>query len=278
MTQKTQVELAKKFQNMHKENRILVLPNAWDAGSAVIFEKEDFNAIGTTSAGISYCLGYPDGEFITFDDVLDTTKKIQKRISIPLSVDVERGYGNTNSEIIDNIKKIIQEGAVGINIEDGILEKKELSDMNEQCDLIQEISKIKDELGIDFVINARTDSFWLQTCKTKDEQLSQAIKRGNKYLKAGADCIFVPGLLEIEDIEILVQHIKGPVNIITTPSSPSVIELQKLGVARVSTGSGPVRASFAKIKKISNELKKDGTYNNIYKTTIAYDKINYIFK
>ncbi len=278
MNKTSQVELANKFQNMHKENRILVLPNAWDAGTAVIFEKEDFNAIGTTSAGISYSLGYPDGEFITFDDVLDTTQKILRRISIPLSVDVERGYGNTNSQIVSNIRKIIQEGAVGINLEDGILEEKELCDMQEQCDLIQEISKLKDSIGINFVINARTDSFWLGTAKTKDEQLSQAIKRGNKYLKAGADCVFVPGLLEINEIEMLVQHIKGPVNIITTPSSPGVKELQKLGVARVSTGSGPVRASFAKIKKISNELKKDGTYNNIYKTTIAYDKINYIFK
>lgn len=278
MTKETQSQLADKFQNMHKENRIIVLPNAWDAGSAVIFEKEGFSAIATTSAGISYSLGYPDGEIITFEDVLDTTKKIQKRISIPLSVDVERGYGNNTSEIVNNIQTIIEQGVVGINIEDGILAQKTLSDMNEQCKLISEISKIKNHLGINFVINARTDSFWLGTGKTKDEQLSQTIKRANKYLKAGADCIFVPGLLEVNEIEMLVQHIKGPVNIITTPSSPSIKELQKLGVARVSTGSGPVRASFALIKNISNELKDEGTYNNIYKTTIAYDKLNYIFK
>lgn len=278
MTKQTQIKLANKFQKMHKENKILVLPNAWDAGSAVIFERECFEAIGTTSAGISYALGYPDGEFITFDDVLDTTKKMQKRISVPLSVDVERGYSHTTIEIVNNIKKIIETGVVGINIEDGIVDKKELNDMQKQCDLITEIAKIKDTMGINFVINARTDSLWLGTAVTKDEQIQQAIQRANNYLKAGADCVFVPGLLEVEDIKTLVQQINGPLNIITTPITPSTNELEKLGVARVSTGSGPVRATFALIKNISNELKSKGTYNSIYKTTIAYDKINYIFR
>lgn len=278
MTKPTQIKLANNFQNMHKEKKILILPNAWDAGSAVVFEREGFEAIATTSAGISYSLGYPDGEFITFDDVLDTTKKIQKRISVALSVDVERGYSDTTIEIVNNIKNLIEAGVVGINIEDGILDKKELSDMQKQCDLIIEISKLKNTMGINFVINARVDSLWLATAVTKEKQIEQAIQRANSYLKAGADSVFVPGLLEVEDIKTLVQQINGPLNIITTPITPPTNELEKLGVARVSTGSGPVRATFALIKNISNELKNEGSYNSIYKTTIAYDKINDIFR
>ena len=278
MSTLTQKQLAEKFQNMHKSNKIVILPNAWDAGGAVIFEKEGFEAIGTTSAGISYSLGYSDGEFISIDDVLDTTKKIQKRISVPLSVDIERGYANTNEEIVKNIKAVINEGAVGINIEDGISDTKELSSLETQCELIKDIVKLKKDLDIDFFINARTDAFWLEIGDNKEELLSQSIKRANAYLKAGADCAFVPGALCVSDIKILVQHINGPLNIIATPASPSIKELEKLGVVRVSLGSGVVRASLAVIKSISAQVKEQGIFDNMYKTTIAYDKANYLFR
>jgi len=278
MTKQMQIDLAENFQNMHKEKNILVLPNAWDAGSAVMFEKEGFNAIGTTSAGISYSLGYPDGECITFDDVLDTTKKIIRRIGVALSVDIERGYGENSEEIVNNVKQIINAGAVGINIEDGILALKELVNKEEQSKLIYEISKIKDTLGVNFVINARTDCFWLSTSNNKEELLKQTIIRANDYIKAGADCVFVPGEFNENDITLLVSQINGPINIIATPSISSTNELQKLGVSRVSTGSAPVRATYALIKNISYELKNKGTFHNIYKTTIPYDKLNFILK
>lgn len=278
MSKETQKELAIKFQNMHKENKIIVLPNAWDTGSAVIFEKEGFEAIGTTSAGISYSLGYSDGESINIEDVLDSTKKIQKRISVPLSVDIERGYGSTNNAIIKNIKAVIQEGAVGINIEDGISASKKLTSLDTQCKLIEEIVQLKKELNIDFVINARTDTFWLEVDNNKDKLLIQSIKRSNAYLKAGADCAFVPGALGVKEIKILVQNITGPLNVIATPSSLSIKELQELGVKRVSLGSAVARASLAVIKNIANEVKTQGTFDNMYKTTIAYDKANYLFK
>ncbi|NQY94389.1 MAG: isocitrate lyase/phosphoenolpyruvate mutase family protein, partial [Campylobacteraceae bacterium] len=237
MSKETQIKLADQFQKMHKEKKILVLPNAWDAGGAVIFEKEGFSAIGTSSAGISYSLGYPDGEYISFDDILDTTKKIKKRISIPLSVDVERGYGKSHIEISENIQKVIEEGAVGINLEDGILNSKDLSDITYQCDLIEKISKLKDTLGINFVINARTDAYWLNISDDKTLLFEETVKRANLYLNAGADCIFVPGMLSSEEIKMFVDQIQGPLNIITTPNTPSIESLEKLGVARVSTGS-----------------------------------------
>lgn len=278
MNKEVQQKLAKEFHEMHSSNQILILPNAWDAGGAVIFEKEGFAAIGTTSAGISYSLGVSDGEFISIDDVLDTVTKIQKRITIALSVDCERGYGKTNEEIVQNIKAIIQAGAVGINIEDGLSSNCELINIDEQCKIIEDICTLKNELDINFVINARTDAFWLKIGETKEEQLSLSIKRANRYLKAGADCVFVPGVLTKADIEILVHHIHGPVNIIATPTSPNIQELQELGVSRVSLGSGPVRASLAIIKNIANEIIKEGTFHNMYKTTIAYDKANYLFK
>jgi len=278
MSKETQRELANQFQKMHTEKKILVLPNAWDAGGAVIFEKDGFSAIGTSSAGISYSLGYPDGEYISFDDIVDTTKKIKKRISIPLSVDVERGYGKDITATVQNIRIVIEEGAVGINLEDGLLNSQGLVDITKQCDLISEISKLKDALGINFVINARTDAYWLNLSTDKNVLFEQTVQRANLYLKAGADCIFVPGILDIEEIKMFVDEINGPINIIITPNTPSIDFLEKLGVARVSSGSAPARASYAQLKNISNELHNLGTYSNIFKTNIAYDKLNSIFK
>jgi len=278
MSKESQIKLANEFQKMHGDKKILVLPNAWDAGGAVIFEKEGFTAIGTSSAGISYSLGYPDGEYISFDDILDTTKKIKKRISIPLSIDVERGYGDTPNRIVQNIQSIIEEGAVGINLEDGLLNSKGLVSIEDQCLLISQISTLKDTLGINFVINARTDAYWLNLDTNKNNLLEETIKRANLYLEAGADCIFVPGILDIEEIKMFVDQINGPINIIITPNTPSIDFLEKLGVARVSSGSAPARATYAVLKNISNELHNFGTYSNIFKTNIAYDTLNSIFK
>jgi len=278
MPNKTQVKQAELFQEMHHKKKILVLPNVWDAGGAIIFEKQGFEAVGTTSAGISYSLGYPDGENITFDDILDNTTKIAKRASIALSVDVERGYGTNTQEIISNITRIIQAGAVGINIEDGILSSKEISDMGEQAKLIKEIRKIKQNTGINFVINARTDIFWLGVTGSKEELLEKVISRANVYLEAGADCIFVPGLFDRQDVQYLVKKINGPLNLIATATSLSIEELEDLGVSRFSTGSGPVRASFALINSIASELKNEGTLNTVFQNSISYDELNTIFE
>jgi len=278
MPKKTQVKQAELFQEMHHKKKILVLPNVWDAGGAIVFEKQGFEAVGTTSAGISYSLGYPDGESITFEDILDNTKKITKRASLAVSVDVERGYGTNTQEIISNITEIIQAGAVGINIEDGILSTKEISDMSEQAKLITKIAKIKQNLGINFVINARTDIFWLGVAGSKAELLEKVITRANVYLEAGADCIFVPGVFDRQDVQYLVKHIKGPLNLIATSTSLSLEELENLGVARFSTGSAPVRASFALINSIASELKNEGTFNTIFQNSISYDELNTMFE
>lgn len=277
MTQELQQELAQKFQKMHTSHKILVLPNAWDAGSCVIFEREGFEAIGTTSAGMSYSLGLSDGEFLTIDDILDATRKMQRRITAALSVDIERGYGKTHEKIVKNVQSIIQEGVVGINIEDGISFTNELTPLDEQCKIIQDLAQLKIQMNIDFVINARTDTLWLGIGGNREEQLSLSINRCNRYLSAGADCVFVPGSLNKEEIAMLVKQINGPLNIIATPSCPTIHELESLGVARVSLGSGPVRAALAVIKNIAHEVKNEGTFHTMYTTTIAYDEANDMF-
>ena len=277
MTKERQITLAQRFSDLHTAPQLLVLPNAWDAGSAVIFEKEGFSAVGTTSAGIAYSLGYPDGEQLTLGDLLEVEKRILRRLSVPLSVDIETGYGNDVAQVVNSVMQVVELGAVGINLEDGLSgASPRLLDLTEQCEKIDALGRLRRSIAVPFVINARTDVFWLQVGDA-EARLAEAVERAQAYLEAGADCIFVPGHLEPSLIRELTTAIPGPLNIIATPDCPSVAELEGLGVARLSLGSGPVRAALGITQKIARELKRRGTYASMYETTIPYEQANLLF-
>ena len=271
-----QRQQAENFQQLHKSDSLLVLPNAWDVASAVIFEKAGFKAIGTTSAGIAYSLGYPDGEYIELEDIIDCSKRLTKRINVPLSVDLETGFSTSLEGIQANVKQIIESGAVGINIEDGITQpSNSLTDIELQVERIQAISELKKDLGIPFVINARTDAFWLKMSEEKD-RLTLALERAKAYAEAGADCIFVPAMLNRDLVQTLVTEIPLPLNIIATPDGLSIAELEELSVARLSLGSGPARASLGLTQKIANELKQ-GSFESMIENALGYDSANKLF-
>jgi 2-methylisocitrate lyase-like PEP mutase family enzyme len=189
-------------------------------------------------------------------------------VQVPVSVDIEAGYGNNVNEIIESVKKIIATGIVGINIEDSIELSPDLIDEMEFCERIAAIRELSDSLGFHLVINARTDSFYTSTAPTK-EKLAESIRRGNKYREAGADCIFVQPVWEKETIATLVKEVNAPINILANPGigsgllPPSVLELQDLGVARLSLGSSLMKATLALIKKVADELLEKGTYNQL---------------
>jgi 2-methylisocitrate lyase-like PEP mutase family enzyme len=197
--------------------------------------------------------------------MIEVITRIVNGVQVPVTVDIEAGYGNNLDEIIDSVKKIIVTGIVGINIEDSIDLNPVLIDEMEFCERITAIRALSDSLGFHLVINARTDSFYTSS-GSPQEKLSESIKRGNKYREAGADCIFVQPVWEKEMISTLVREINAPVNILSNPGiiaglPPSVRELQDLGVARLSLGSGLMKATLALIKKVADELSEKGTYN-----------------
>jgi 2-methylisocitrate lyase-like PEP mutase family enzyme len=204
--------------------------------------------------------------------MLETITGIVNGVQVPVTVDIEAGYGNNLNEIIDSVKKIIATGIVGINIEDSIDLNPILIDEMEFCERISAIRALSDSLGFHLVINARTDSFYVSS-GSQPEKLSESIKRGNKYREAGADCIFVQPVWEKETISALVKEINAPINILANPTigagvTPSIKELQDLGVARVSLGSGLMKATLALIKKVADELSEKGTYNILLETLI----------
>ena len=270
MVSSIQKEKAELFLKYHQDKEILVLLNSWDIGSSKLIEASGYKAIATTSMGIAASLGYPDCQIITLSEMIEAITGIVNGVQVPVTVDIEAGYGNNLNEIIDSVKKIIATGIVGVNIEDSLELSPVLIDEMEFCERISAIRALSNSLGFHLVINARTDSFYTSS-GSPQEKLSESIKRGNKYREVGADCIFVQPVSDKNIISTLVKEINAPINILANPTigsgSPITIsELQDLGVARVSLGSSLMKATLALIKKVADELSEKGTYNILLDT------------
>ncbi|HLO90070.1 MAG TPA: isocitrate lyase/phosphoenolpyruvate mutase family protein [Lentimicrobium sp.] len=262
-----QKEKAEMFLKYHHDKEILVLLNSWDIGSSKLIEACGYKAIATTSMGIAASLGYPDCQVITLSEMLNVITGIVKAVKLPVTVDIEAGYGRNTNEVVDSVKRFIEAGIVGINIEDSFNLGPLLIDEMEFCERISAIRELSESMGFHLVINARTDSFYTST-GSHQENLSESIKRGNKYHEAGADCIFIQPVWEKETIETLVKEIDAPINILGNPAMnsgliPSVREFQDLGVARLSMGSSLMKATLALVKKVADELSGKGTYDTL---------------
>lgn len=270
-----QRSLAKKFNLMHKENKMFLLPNVWDAGSAYIFQNQGFKAVATSSAGIAYSMGYPDGEDITFNDLLLSIKLITRRIDIPLSVDFERGYGDTLEQIKSNARLLLSNGIVGFNIEDGRPDGT-LDDLEFMNRKIKILTELKKEMKLNFVINARTCTYWLNIADD-ETKMKIAVERGNSFREAGADCIFIPGSMNKKTIEELTHSIKAPVNIILNSGFHDFEELEKIGVRRLSIGSAPVRSVYNHLIKLASGLQ-NGEVTEMLDNPFTYYQANEYFK
>jgi 2-methylisocitrate lyase-like PEP mutase family enzyme len=273
----TDVMLAQTFRELHHGPPILVLPNAWDAISARLFEAEGFPAVATTSAGVAAALGYPDGGVVPSREMIEAVGRIVRAVKVPVTADMEHGYDATPAAVADVILRVVAAGAVGINVEDCVPGTLALEPISVQADKIASIAKETTKAGVPIVINARTDVF-LRAIGEPESRLPAAIARGNAFLAAGADCVFVPGVRDPQTIAALVSGIGGPVNILAVAGTPSIAELQSLGVARVSVGSGPMRAAMAIVRDIARELKATGTYGSFTERALNYDEVNELLR
>jgi 2-methylisocitrate lyase-like PEP mutase family enzyme len=264
---KTMVE---KFRAMHHGGRILLLPNAWDVASARVFEEAGFGAIATTSAGVAFTLGHPDGQRISRDEMLGVVRRIAMAVKVPVTADVEAGYGKRPEDAARTATEVSEAGAVGMNLEDATGDpKRPLFDLTLQVERVKAVRAAAREL---VVLNARTDVYLLQL-ETPETRYGAALKRLAAYRNAGADCVFVPGLQDVATIARLVKDLGCPVNILAGPGAPAVAELEKIGVARVTVGSGPMRATMGLARRIAEELKVSGTYSTL-EGAISYAELN----
>ncbi|HLQ72662.1 MAG TPA: isocitrate lyase/phosphoenolpyruvate mutase family protein [Bacillota bacterium] len=259
------------FRQLHEQQATFILPNAWDVISAVMFEQCGFKALGTTSAGIATSLGYKDGEHIRFEEMLIAVKRIVSSVNIPVTVDIETGYGETTTEIIENIKRIIKTGAVGINLEDGTGNASDpLHDLDAQVEKITAIKQLSEENPV--FLNARTDTYWLNV-GDEEMKFTETVKRANAFERAGADCIFIPGLTDESTIERVRKEISVPINLLAAQALPTMETLTNIGIERVSSGSAPFRASATLVKHIGEELINEGTFHRMMDDVMPYGEV-----
>jgi 2-methylisocitrate lyase-like PEP mutase family enzyme len=265
---------AEELRKLHSGPRMLVLPNAWDAASARVLEELGYPAIATTSAGVAFALGYPDGQRVSRDEMLEAVARIARAVRVPVTADMEAGYGTTPADMGETAKAIVAAGAVGLNLEDvtGDTESSQV-DTALQAEKIRTIREVSASLGVSLVINARTD-IYLMPIGPEATRFERTVERLRAYRAAGADCLFVPGVSDRELIEKLVKAVAAPLNILITPGCPSISELQKIGVARASAGSAATRATLGLLRRIGQELMETGTYSALFEGSIPYAEIN----
>jgi 2-methylisocitrate lyase-like PEP mutase family enzyme len=265
-------ELLRRF---HVEGPMLVLPNAWDAGSARIFLEAGFKALATTSAGIAFSLGFPDGERISRDEMLEAVARITRRIDVPITADMEAGYGLSPREVAETVRRVLDAGAVGMNLEDR-MEGKHLIDFPLAVERVAAARAAADATGVSLVLNARTDAFEAPELRP-DQRLAEAVRRGNAFREAGADSVFVPFVGDRGTIEQVVQQIRAPINILGTPNAPSLKEMATLGVRRVTFGSAPMRATLGLVRRMAREWREKGTYGTLEAYGIPFAELQKLF-
>src|SRR5215468_2481918 len=250
MTQ-SNAERARTFRRLHAGPDVLVLANAWDTASARLIENLGAKAIATTSAGVAWVHGYPDGSALPIERLVDTVTAIARVISMPLTADIEDGYSDDPDEAAANVARVVRAGAVGINIEDGTREPELLGTK------IERAKRAAAELGVDLFVNARTDVY-LRQLATGEAALRESVTRGRAYRAAGCDSLFVPGVIDPRDIRTLVEAVELPLNVLAWPGLPALGALQGLGVRRLSAGASIALAGWARVRAAATAFLSEG--------------------
>lgn len=249
---------AEKLQALIDADETLVLPNVWDVAGARIVAEAGYPVIATSSAGIAWSLGCPDGEVISRDDMLFMVKKIADAVDAPVTADMEAGYGESADAVAATVVATLDAGAVGANIEDSSSQAAghPLLDYDLSVARIKAAKKAADDYGVPFVINARTDGFF---GGASDDVFAETVRRCHAYLEEGAGCVFVPFVRDRETMEKLLAAIDGPVNFLANPAAPDLTAMQEMGVARVSIGGLFSLMIYTCVRDACHELRDHGT-------------------
>ncbi|MEM5460865.1 isocitrate lyase/phosphoenolpyruvate mutase family protein [Paraburkholderia phytofirmans] len=258
------------FRKLHVNTTPLRLPNAWDAGSARLFESIGATAIATTSAGMAWSLGYQDGRLLPIDEVVGATSRMARVLNVPLSFDIENGYSDDPKVVADTVARLIDVGVAGINIEDGSDTPALLASK------IDAIRTSASKAGADIFINARCDVF-LGRLVEDSRLVDESITRGKLYANAGADGLFLPGLVSAKDITDVVASISLPLNVMAWPGLAEAVELGKLGVRRLSAGSGISQALWGKAEVLAKEFLHSGRSETVFEGAMSYPQLQALF-
>ncbi len=241
------------------------MPNAWDPGTAIVLAEAGFPFIATTSAGIAFAQGVPDGQSLSRSRMLELVEQIAAAVDVPVSADLEAGYGPSPDDVAATVRGGVAAGVVGCNIEDSTGERDHpLFELGLAVERIRAGAEAARATGTQFVLNARVDPY-LVRLGTPEENLAESIRRANAYREAGADCLYVPGVTEPDAIERLVREIDGPLNVLGArgggDQALTVAELEAVGVRRVSIGGSLAVAALGLVRRAGAELLERGTFS-----------------
>lgn len=276
MTQHEQARtfLVQNFSALHHAPRGFVLPGVWDAASARLFAAQGFPALGTTSAGIAYTRGQRDGQRLSRDEMLREVGRIVRSVDLPITADLEAGYADAPGDVARSVRGALDVGAVGVNLEDGTGRAgAPLYSLEEQQRRLAAARAVAGE----FVLNARVDTYFTGFGGNGPQRYEETVRRGRAYLEAGADVVFVPGVVDPPTVRALVRDLGGPLNLMVLPGAPSVPELLGLGVARVSLGPGPMLAALGLVAEIARELRDRGTYTALERSFYGFAEAEALF-
>jgi 2-methylisocitrate lyase-like PEP mutase family enzyme len=265
------------FHRQHASTDALVLVNAWDAGSARVLEHAGAPAIATTSAGMAWSLGYADGEHVPADEFIAACARICRAVSVPVSVDIERGFAGSTDEVVALVRTLIDVGVVGLNIEDGVIpDTHRLAAPDVLCERIEALRSLATQMNARLFINARTDTYFV----ANDDRLARyqdTLRRAHLYATAGADGIFVPGM-DVEDVFPFARSATVPFNVYAGGGwAPPVHLLRRAGVRRISLGCGPLQCMFGSLRRIASEAFVQGTYTTMSSNMLPATDVNELF-
>ncbi|HZT52275.1 MAG TPA: isocitrate lyase/phosphoenolpyruvate mutase family protein [Stellaceae bacterium] len=255
-----QIRMAEAFRARHARKPVLLLPNAWDAMSARLFAAAGFEAMATTSGGVAWALGYGDGEATPWAEVVAATARIVRAARVPVSADIEAGYGATPTEVGAHVADIIRAGVVGLNLEDGM--HGPLRSLEDGAARIHAAREAARAAGVPIVINARTDVYFSQVIE-EGARFAETVARCKAYLAAGADCVYPFGVRDPETIGRLAAAIPAPVNVTGRAGMPDAAALEQLGVARITIASAPTLVVMSAIRDLADALRKTGSFDRL---------------
>jgi 2-methylisocitrate lyase-like PEP mutase family enzyme len=254
------------FRRLH-EKGLLVLPNAWDAGSARLIESRGAGAIATSSAAVAWSHGFADGDRLPVPLLIATVAGIVRVVKVPVSVDVEGGYAQDPEAVGEAVARMIEAGAAGINIEDGAGTPDLL------CAKIERARGAAHRLGVDLFVNARTDVY-LAALAGPERRVAETLARAERYRAAGADGIFVPGLHGADEIRAVASEVRLPLNVMAWPGLPPASQLEAMGVRRLSAGSAIAQLALARIASLAGDFLQTGASEPLMKGAMPYPDIN----
>jgi 2-methylisocitrate lyase-like PEP mutase family enzyme len=272
------IRRANTFRSLHQRSSPLVLLNVWDAASAAVFSRAGAPALATTSAGVAWSAGYADGEHMPFSDLVRVVANICRVVTVPVSVDIERGFGASRAGVAANVGALVDAGAIGVNIEDGIDETTNV--LRAAQDLAERVAAIRalaNSLGVPLFINARTDAYFLPA-PDAEQRFEDAAARLELYIQAGADGAFAPGLTDTTEIARLAARIRVPLNVYAGYAGvPPIADLAAAGARRISVGCGPLQGLLGRVQEMARELLTEARYDTMFQGALSAASLNDLF-